>query len=291
MYGLDPLKLAPASWASEKRPSTGEAFNFLMDNQDIEANLRYTMMAWLPADDGDFDLDAYRRQKNLGTREGLSGNDAINYMGHVAGSHRLGELKIQREYLEEQAAARYGGDTDNDAYRYIKREIIDPWYRDATADIDVQYWAYEPGEGVTGLTNRPSYKKVIGELRAAATPGTEAYKSAAGASPEVHAFVMYAMSQWNQAGAVSLELNHDHEWWQSSTSDETGGKILREAIANNLNAYVQQMTGHSKERAEWIALTILSPVLEGYDWENPIIIAPTAPSDELLGYADKLNER
>lgn len=292
MYGVDPLKLAPATWASQKAPATSPAFNFLMEHQDIEENLGMTMMAWLPLDDGEFDIDAYRRQKNKGWRENLSGKEAINYMGHVAGSHRLGELKIQKEYLLEQAAARYGGETDNDGYRYIRDEIVGPWYRDATMDVDLQYWAYEPGEGVTGLTNRPSYKKVINELKQAATPGTNAFNSAAGANPQVHEFVKYAMSQWNEVGELSKMLGHDHEWWQSSESETTGGKLLRDAVAGNLNAYIQQMRDPlAKERAEWIAASILTPVLQGFDWENPIVIAPTAPSDELLGYADQLNER
>lgn len=290
MYGVDPLKLAPATWASEKRPATSEAFRYLTEHPELETEMRYTLMGWLPEDDGEFDIDAYRRQKEQGTRENLSPQDAVNWMGHAAGSHRMGALQEQRDALFAQAEQRWGG-TDNDAYRFFRDEVVAPWYNQARADIYLQYWAYEPGEGPTGLTNRPSYEKVLKEVFRVGTPGSRANQLGRELDPELLGFYEFATAQWQQALAISIREGWGPQWWETSTSETNGAVAIRSAVARNLNGYVQGMVGRSQEAAEWVVSTVFQPLLEGYDWQNPIIISPTSPSDELLGYADQLNER
>lgn len=291
MYGVDPLQFAPTSWAVTPRPVTREAELFLQENPHMKDEMPFTLLAWLPIDEGEFYSEAWRNQFMDGSRERLSPEDATYYISHVAGSHRMQRLREQRDAAFEEVAQRYGGDRDNDGFRYMRDEVINPWYQDAYKDIYLQYWAFSPGRGVTGLTARPSYKEVIGELRTIATPGTAAYRTAANKSPEVHDFVKFAMEQWTQAEALSQQSDNLLTWWSTSDAKSGEAQNVRDNFASNINVYLGGMSQDARTQAEWIVNTIFTPLLTGFDFENPIIIAPTTASIENVGIADKLNER
>jgi len=290
MYGVDPLKFAPTTWAVTKAPLTRESALFLEDNVHLKEQMPYTLMAWLPPDEGEFYAEAWMQQFRDGTREKLTPTEATLYIGHVAGGHRMSNLREQRDQNLADAERQYGG-KDNDGYRYVRDAVITPWYNDSVRDIYLQYWAYGPNSGITGLTSRPSYKEVVGELRGIADPNSKAYASAQAANPEVHGFVKAAMDWWASGEQASLNAGFGLQWWSTSAAESGEARAMRDAFVSNANLYLSRMSPEAREHAEWILETIFSPVLEGYDFDNPIVIAPTMASTKQLSAASKLNER
>jgi hypothetical protein len=290
MYDVDPLKFAPTTWASQKRPHTRDSQLFLEEKATLLDNAPYTLMAWLPPDEGTFYSDAWNAAFREGVLERLSPQDAVRYMSHIAGSHRMAAVRERRDVILEGAEKRYGG-TDNDSYRYVRDEVIGPWYREEARNINIQYWDWDPKGSITGLTARPTYRKTFNELREIANPETDAYAETQQIDPALHGFVVFAVGEWDKFTDVALALGKSDSWWASGTSDKTGAPQLRAGYVQNLNVYLRTLQGESREKAEWVSNTMIAPLLEGYDWDDPIVIAPTLPSSEQTGYADKLGER
>ena len=286
MYGVDPLKLAPATWSGLQAPVTEDAWDFYLEHQELKTAAPFTLMAWLPEDTGRFDIDAWRAQD----RKTLTWEDAVRWMSYGAGAHRQGALIEQRDNMYAELEERWGG-RDNNAFRYMRDEVIDPWYKSEQASIYTQYWAHSPGEGVPGLTTRPSADVVWKEMRNITDPTSDANRVARDADPELLGFVEFAMSEWDGIEAATRAAGYGIEWWQISTAETGAGTKLREMFVDRLNKYTTNMSNDGQRKARWVGQFILAPLLEGFDWDNPMIIAPTSPSDEMLGYADKLNER
>jgi len=286
MYGFDPLRLAPATWSGAARPVTGPAWEALRDNKELEEVASFTMMAWLPDDDGEFDIDAWRASG----REQMTTENVVNYYSYAAGAHRLGSLVEQRDAIYQDLEERYGG-TDTAGYRIMRDQVIKPWYNREKANIATQYFAYDPGEGLPGVTNRPSYRLVWNELSLIGDPSSHANAVARKSNPELVGFVEFATAQWQVMEQYALSQGFGHEWWQTSTSTENRAPQLREGFVNALNGYVAGMSDEGQNRAHYVGQFMLSPLLEGFDWDNPVIIAPTTPSEDLLGYADTVNGR
>jgi len=286
MYGFSPLRLAPATWSGAARPVTGPAWEDLQANPELEEVASFTMMAWLSDDDGEFDIDAWRASG----REQMTTENVINYYSYAAGAHRLGSLVEQRDSIYEDLEERYGG-RDTAGFRIMRDDVVKPWYNREKANIATQYFAYDPGEGLPGVTNRPSYRLVWNELSDIGTPGSRANRVARKSNPELVGFVEFATAQWQIMENYALAQGFGHEWWQTSTSVENRAPQLREGFVNALNQYVSGMSDSGQNKAHYVGQFILSPLLEGFDWENPVIIAPTTPSEDLLGYADTVNGR
>jgi hypothetical protein len=289
MYGVNPLALAPSTWASLSRPVTREAFLDLEANEKLLEVVPFTLMAWIAEDDGEFYSEAWRAQLFEKAREKLSPQDAAFYMGHISGSYRMRKLREDRDTVLEAGAALYGG-RDNDDYRALNQYVVKPWYNSAAADIYLQYWAYGPNSGVTGLTNRPSFKEVLGELREISDPLTEAYREALNMNPEVLGFVQYTMGQWEQNEQISLRVGNTLTWWETSTATSTGADMLRQGFQYNMNRYLDKMSESARNQAEWIVQTVYQPLLEGFDFDNPIIIAPTLVPEVASADADRMGE-
>ena len=290
MYDVNPLKFAPTTWSSQKFPHTRESFIFLENHDGLIKNTPYTLMAWIPPDDGNFYGDAWNAAFREGILERLSPEDAINYMSHIAGQHRMSAVRERRDAILEGAEQRYGG-KDNDSYRYVRDEVITPWYNDETRNINTQYWGWDPKGGITGLTARPTYRKTFNELREIANPKTQAYVEALAVDPELHGFVTFLVEQWDEFTDLALALGKSDSWWSTGTSETTGAPQIRAAYVQNINTYLSRLSGESRDKAEWMSNTLIAPLLEGYGWDDPIVIVPTMPSNEQIGYADKLGER
>ena len=286
-YGFDPLSLAPTYWSDERAPVTNDAWEYLIDRPQISEHTRYTMMAWIPQElKGEFNIDAWR----AADYERLTGEDAAAYWSYAAGAHRLAGLRNTRDEILEDLEKRYGG-TDNPGYRHMVDTVVMPWYNLEMDNIDTQYYAYVPGEGLAGVTNRPSYRQIWRELEHIGTPGSKANADLREVDPVLVNFVEYATGLWNEMDSLALEMGYGSKWWQTSESEANGAPTIRKVYADALNQYAGSMPPQQQGAARYIGQYYLAPLLAGFDWDNPVIIAPSTPSNAELGYADQLGAR
>ena len=286
-YGFDPLKLAPTYWSDERAPVTNDSWEFMLANPQIGEHTKYTTMAWVPqGDESEFDIDAWRAAEY----ERLTGSDAAEYWSYAAGAHRLAVTREARDMILEDLEIRYGG-TDNSSYRYMKSEVVDPWYKLESWNIDTQYYGYVPGEGLAGVSNRPSYERIWNELEHIGTRGSEANNELRQVDPNLVNFIEYATELWGTMEQSSIDKGYGHEWWQTSTSVENAAPELREIYSNALTQYAESLPREARTKAEYIGQYFMAPLLEGFDWDNPVVIATSIPSPDQLGYADQLGAR
>ena len=286
-YGFDPLKLAPTYWTDERAPVTNDSWEYMLSNPAINEHTRYTTMAWVPQDDdSEFNIDAWR----AADYERMTGRDAAEYWSYAAGAHRMGALRDARDKVLEDLEKRYGG-TDNDGYRYMKNEVISQWYNVEKNNIATQYYGYVPGEGLAGVENRPSYQRVWNEITHIGDPSSVANKELREVDPELVDFIEYATSIWNTTNQAALAAGYGAEWWRESESEKNGAPAIRQLYSKSVSDYVANFSPEARAKAEYIGQFFLAPMLQDFDWDNPVVIAPSTPSTEQLGYADTLGAR
>ena len=286
-YGFDPLKLAPSYWSDERAPVTNDAWEYFINNPAIGEHTRFTTMAFLPEDSSEFNIDAWRAAEY----EKLTGEDVKEYWSYAAGAHRLAAVREARDEVLADMLERYGS-TDNAGYQHMYQNVIKPWYDIEKANIDSQYYGYDPGEGLAGVSNRPSYRRIWKELTNIGTAGSQANIALKEVNPELVGFIEFSVELWEGMEQMGMEMGYGHEWWQTSESAKNFAPLMRETYSKALSDHVAGLSSPlARSRAEYIGQYFLAPLLTGFDWDNPVVIAPSMPSTSELGYADKLGAR
>lgn len=276
-YDVDPLRMSSTNWTVTPYPVTREAYDVLQEHPTMGDHMPYTLTAWLPEVDGDpFYGEAWNEAKSTGAVETIGPREATALMSHRAGSYRLRKLRELRDeqllLLEKQLGGR-----NNETYRTYRDDILKPWYDQEVYSLDLQYWGYGANSAPTGLTARPSFKEVLGELRQIADPYSPAYDLARAADPALHSFVEYTISMWETLDQQTIDAGYSYKWWNTSEARSGEAQRVREAFVHNVRWMLGTLPESSRVKAEWITSTIYEPLLSGFDIENPIVIAPNEP--------------
>lgn len=301
-YGFNPLDTGPATQFIADFPMGKDGYQYLQDHPELTEHFPFTMMAWISEEE---DVEFYRQAWDASIEEGyrirVTPENAPDIRSADKGNFLYAKLTKIRDTALAQAAARFGEDSAR--YHAYGRDL-DDWFATETYQLGSEfgpYWAWGYDRNVGDVT-RPTPRDMMDEISRAAgyrlvidddgsttmtQQDTAASRYAAELNPQLHGFIQLAMESWREAEAVSLSRGHRGQWWHTSEAEaDRRPEILRRWFIARLDEHIATMTDtKARQGAQYIAERVLTPLLAGYDWDDPLVLYtdPPAPPNGAAG--------
>ena len=296
-YGFNPLDTGPSTAFIRDFPVGKDGYQYLQENPEIGEYFPNTMMAWIPeADDVDFYRPAWDASKEFGARIDVTVGNAPSIRSATKGNYLYGELQREHEMMLQQAAVRWP--TSSAKYQAYANQA-DEWFGLETLQLGTEFgpywaWGFDRNIGEEGI-NKPTPRDLMDELARAGgyrlvvtdenavvitEQPTAASAYAAELNPEFYGFVRYMMGRWQEAEASSAAMGFRTRWWRSSEAqDDSRPEAIRQWYVTGLETYTAGLSERNKLGAQYIAERVITPLMAGYEWDEPLIIynEPPAP--------------
>jgi hypothetical protein len=236
--------------------------------------MKYTMAAFLSQDNlgDDFYGPEYNRQLDAGEREKMSATQSVESVRYLLGKEQIQLLMAERDRFLYQEELRYQG-RDNDAYRDTKKRV-DEWYFTSKTSTEAAYYYDTGGGGQEGVTKRPTFKHLHTEMINIGTPGSPEWELGNELNPALTKMLVEVARLWNQNDKDSREFAHDSSWWHKSQAEsEAQPSSMRGVFRDRVTTLARQAPDEETRRAfNWYAETIITPLMNGYDFDDPYIV-------------------
>jgi len=276
-YGEDPLAVARKSYRITSKPLDKTSYEFSQKYPDAATLLPYTQAAFIPpVVGGQFYQPEYDDQLSDGIIAKLTPRQSMEIISYNQGRHRFAIVQEDRAASLLDMERRYG--KDSHIYKDYVEQILDPWYNTAKRNIEAMYFGYAGVGGPAGIPKRPSYKMILDEMRLTGTFGTPQYELGMEINPELTKNLERITTWWAENEQHSINMGHEASWWYSgtATTDQTT-TALRSEFTSRLQALIERIDDHELQlQTKWFVDYIVTPLMAGYDIENPFIVSVDA---------------
>ncbi len=275
--GVDPLNLTGGSRSTKDRPITTDAYQALRDNPAVGAHTDYTMMAFLPEENAsEIDYSAYVAQFEEGTRQRLTPEMAVQVVSQSMGQMHYTALKNKRDDDLEMAAATYGKDSKQ--YKKYRDEYLS-YYHSEVAKIDTAFFAWGEDYTIEGMSARPRYKNLMGEIFKIGNPATEANAALKQVNPELVGYYETISALWKYADDWALSVRPGAaSWWRTgyvtdpSVQNPDNARAMREWFVRGLReAYMELDDPVAKSGARYLVDSIIMPLVTPTEDEKDLM--------------------
>lgn len=272
-YGEDPTMVAPKSYGVLQRPVTDGSYQFSIEYEAEMDEIPFTVGAFMPLDPVEtFSSLEYQRQIDEGERQKLSVDEAFLYISYRQGQTRMAEMQDERDRRLLEAELLWGKDSDE--FRDYRDNVVAPWYANGKWSLEAAYFGFAQGAGPTKLRKRPTSEQLLQEMLRIGTRGSTQNKVAAEMNSELTSALEEIAGWWNQNTMISIAEGHDASWWYSSsaTTDLTTSQ-MRATFQSRVYNLTKRITNNdTRARVQWYADAVITPLMEGYDLDNPFIV-------------------
>ena len=171
-----------------------------------------------------------------------------------------------------------------------KLQELEDWKQVEANVISFQFLSWGEDANLVGIEERPSFLQYMKEIRTYADPSSSLYDKPTAiymrsVNPELTSFFEETMVLWNQAEQLSQDRTGNVKWWRTSakTGDMDPGDVdpaanVRSWFLNGVHHYYSQIEDDTaRVGAQTFAERILTPLLEGWDFDDPIMLEMEIP--------------
>ena len=301
-FGVDALDFTPSTRTIKPTPITEQSYNYIREHPVLARHADLTMWAFTPGTiDDDFYYTAYKAALDAGRIQRLTVGQMASMQSVAKGAMAVERLTVVYDAAKEAIEA------DNTLLAYPltrTRQLteLENWAEQERNTISNQFLTWGSDANPVGVAQRPTFEQFIVELQNFGDPTRPNYDPEAAAAlrdlnPELVGFVEEVLLFWNRAELLSQNRGNQVDWWRDTKLTRDLDPILeanpaentRAWFLNGVNQAANQLTDETaRQGAVWMAERIFTPLLEGYTFEDPIvldimpppIVTPTGPEED-----------
>ena len=290
-FGVDALDFTPSTRQIKQTPVTEESYNYIREHPELAHHADLTMWAFAPGTtNDDFYYTAYKEALDAGRIQRLTVDQMASMQSVGKGSMAVERLTTLYDTAKEAIEA----DNTLIAYpRTRKRQLseLENWAERERDTITNQFLTWGSDANPVGVGHRPTFEQYIQELQRFADPTRPNYNPEAAVAlrdlnPELVGFVEEALLYWNRAELLSQNRGNQVDWWRDTSItrdldpdlEVNPAENTRNWFLNGVNQAANQLTDKTaRQGAVWMAERIFTPLLEGYTFDDPIVLDITPP--------------